>query len=73
MNVLAKYIGKNGEYLNKIVKLSADINPTEIASHIEDGTLGSWCKSWQNEVELVVDSMKNEMLQLVIGVIKDDG
>ena len=72
MNVLAKYIEKNGEYLNKIAKLSADINPTEIVSHIENDTLGSWCKSWRNEVELAVNSMKNEMLLLVIGGIKGE-
>lgn len=32
--------------LNDLKGLIADVNPTEIASHIEHGTLSQWCESW---------------------------
>lgn len=32
----------------ELLGLIEDVNPTEIASHIEAGGLHTWCKAWRN-------------------------
>lgn len=38
--------------------LIGDINPKEIASHIETDTLGDWCKILRNEMLCTLDKME---------------
>lgn len=40
--------------MNELLGLIADINPTEIASHIADGTLAEWCESWRQIATVAV-------------------
>lgn len=40
--------------LEEIQGLLEDINPTEIVSHILDGTLLSWLASWRMKVGMLV-------------------
>ena len=38
------------EYMNKLLSMMHDINPSEIASHIQTDTLNSWCNRWKEEM-----------------------
>lgn len=40
--------------LEELQGLLYDINPTEIVSHILDGTLLSWLSSWKMKAEMLV-------------------
>lgn len=40
--------------LKELLGLTADINPTEIASHIAQGNLADWCDSWRKKVEATI-------------------
>lgn len=37
--------------MDKLHSLIQDINPSEIASHIERGNLGDWCSTWREAVQ----------------------
>lgn len=37
-------------YLDKILDMISDINPAEIASHIEENELKEWCDTWENNM-----------------------
>lgn len=36
----------------------ADINPTEIASHIEQGNLAEWCEGWRQVATVTVENLR---------------
>ena len=42
------------EFMNEITGLVMDINPAEIASHIEIGNLKEWCMAWQNAAKMAL-------------------
>lgn len=44
------FITSKDDTLRNISQLACDINPKEIASHIEDDTLGQWCEVVQAEL-----------------------
>ena len=39
--------GDSNADLQTLRDMLEDVNPEEIASHIADGTLDSWCKNWR--------------------------
>ena len=51
--------------LEELQGLLEDINPTEIVSHILDGTLLSWLSSWKMKAGmLLVSLLENEKSKL---------
>ena len=44
--------------MDELLGLIADINPTEIASHITDGTLAEWCEIWQRVATVAVENLR---------------
>ena len=44
--------------MNELLGLIADINPTEIASHIADGNLAEWCERWRQVATFVAENLK---------------
>lgn len=44
--------------MNELLGLIADINPTEIASHIAEGNLAEWCEIWRQVATVAAGSMK---------------
>lgn len=41
--------------MDELLGLIADINPTEIASHIEQGNLAEWCEGWRQVATVTVE------------------
>ena len=46
--------------LKELYDMSFDVNPREIASHIEDDTLGSWCKAFQATMRMYCNRIEND-------------
>lgn len=44
--------------MNELLGLIADINPTEIASHIAEGNLTKWCESWRQAATVAAENLK---------------
>ena len=44
--------------MNELLALIADINPTEIASHIAEGNLAEWCEIWRQVVTVAAENSK---------------
>lgn len=44
--------------MNELLGLIADINPTEIASHIAEGNLAEWCEIWRQVATVAVENLK---------------
>ena len=42
------------EFMKGMTGLIMDINPAEIASHIEIGNLKEWCMAWQNAAKMAL-------------------
>jgi hypothetical protein len=40
--------------MNELLGLIADINPAEIAAHIEQGDLAKWCEIWRQTATVAV-------------------
>lgn len=59
--------------MNSIKRIIPDVNPTEIRSHIEDGTLEMWCKSWQKEANSLADLPADVTVASVLGLFGKDG
>ena len=46
--------------LKELYNMSFDVNPREIASHIEDGTLGAWCKVYQSTMRMYCERLESD-------------
>lgn len=44
--------------MDELLGLIADINPTEIASHIEQGNLAEWCEGWRQVATVTVENLR---------------
>lgn len=44
--------------ISELLGLIADINPTEIASHIAEGNLTKWCESWRQAATVAAENLK---------------
>jgi hypothetical protein len=44
--------------VNELLGLIADINPTEIASHIAEGNLAEWCEIWRQVATVTAENLK---------------
>lgn len=44
--------------IDELLGFIADINPTEIASHIEQGNLAEWCESWRQVATVAVENLR---------------
>lgn len=44
--------------MNEILGLIADINPTEIASHIANGNLAERCETWRQVATVILENLK---------------
>lgn len=44
--------------MNELLGLIADINPTEIASHIAEGNLAEWCEIWRQIATVAAENLK---------------
>jgi len=42
------------QFIKEMTGMIMDVNPTEIASHIEDDSLGKWCISWQAKAQTLL-------------------
>lgn len=42
------------KWIEKISGMVFDVNPAEIASHIQDGTLKEWCLNWQKSMNMLI-------------------
>ena len=62
---IADYLLENGvivpleksapnKWIEKISGMVFDVNPVEIASHIQDGTLKEWCLNWQKSMNMLI-------------------
>lgn len=71
-DVLGKFIENEGEQLINISGYVRDVNTKEIASHIEDGTLGQWCESWRSAVASSLEAIGRHRMTLIIEMAKDD-
>lgn len=40
-----------------IIEIVNDINPQEIAAHVENDSLGAWCESWKAEILMRIKSI----------------
>ena len=68
---LERFINNEGKQLSRISNLAMDINPKEIASHIEDDTLGQWCKSWYDAVMSSIDTIRKYEITLIKETIEN--
>lgn len=68
---LERFINNEGKQLSKISDLARDVNPEEIASHIENDTLGQWCKSWYGAVMSSIDRIYKYEITLIKETIED--
>ena len=68
---LERFINNEGKQLSRISNLAMDINPKEIAIHIEDDTLGQWCKSWYDAVMSSIDTIHKYEITLIKETIED--
>lgn len=47
--------------MNELLGLITDINPAEIAAHIEHGNLAEWCEIWRQQATVAaVDACSNK-------------
>lgn len=44
--------------MDELLGLIADINPTEIASHIEQGNLAERCEGWRQVATVTVENLR---------------
>lgn len=44
--------------MNELLGLIADINPTEIASHIAEENLAEWCEIWRQVATVAAENLK---------------
>lgn len=55
---MAKYVPQKEDetykFIEEMTGMIMDVNPTEIASHIEDDSLGKWCISWQAKAQTLL-------------------
>ena len=42
------------KWIEQISNMVFDVNPAEIASHIQNGTLKEWCLRWQQEMNMLI-------------------
>ena len=42
------------KWIEQISNMVFDVNPAEIASHIQNGTLKEWCLNWQREMNMLI-------------------
>lgn len=42
------------KWIEQISNMVFDVNPAEIASNIQNGTLKEWCLNWQREMNLLI-------------------
>lgn len=65
IEMVADYLLENGvivpfeksalnKWIEKISGMVFDVNPAEIASHIQDGTLKEWCLNWQKSMNMLI-------------------
>ena len=71
-DVLGKFIENEGKQLIDISGYVQDVNPKEIASHIEDDTLGQWCEAWRSAVASSLDAICTHRMTLIMEMAKDD-
>ena len=71
-DVLCKFIENEGKQLIDISGYVQDVNPKEIASHIEDDTLRQWCESWRSAVASSLDAINTHRMTLIMEMAKDD-
>ena len=71
-DVLSKFIENEGKQLINIAGYVQDVNPKEIASHIEDDTLGQWCEAWRSAVASSLDAIDTHRMALIMEMAKDD-
>ena len=48
------------DYLKEIEDLSYDVNPKEIASHIEDDSLGNWCTAFRTTLKYLINAVRKQ-------------
>lgn len=70
-DVLGKFIENEGKQLIDISGYVQDVNPKEIASHIEDDTLGQWCESWRSAVTSSLEAIGKHRMTLIMEMAKD--
>lgn len=56
--------------MDELLGLIADINPTEIASHIEQGNLAEWCEGWRQVATVTVENLR--LSESDLKIIKND-
>ena len=44
----------NEKWIEEIYNMIFDVNPAEIDSHIQNGTLKEWCLRWQQEMNMLI-------------------
>ena len=71
-DVLGKFIENEGKQIINISGYVQDVNPKEIASHIEDDTLEQWCESWRSAVTYSLDAICTYRMTLIMELAKDD-
>jgi len=71
-NVLGEFIENDGKQIVNISGYVQDVNPKEIASHIEDDTLGQWCEAWRSAVVSSLDAICTYRMTLIMEMAKDD-